>query len=65
MQGRHALRPLLLPAFFYAGQVQAVVDTGRLDTAQSTILTELRSLLVWLGCETRILSELQAELILA
>ncbi|GIL42943.1 hypothetical protein Vafri_767, partial [Volvox africanus] len=27
-QGRHALRPILLPAFFYAGVVQAFVDTG-------------------------------------
>ena len=64
-QGRHALRPLLLPPFFYAGQVQAVVDAGRLSTAQATILTELRSLLVWLGCETRLLAESQAEAILA
>ncbi|GLC51113.1 hypothetical protein PLESTB_000467200 [Pleodorina starrii] len=71
-QGRHALRPILLPAFFYAGQVQAVVDTGRLGPgdggsgggATTTILTELRSLLMWLACELGIMSEVQAEVVL-
>ncbi|GLI69025.1 hypothetical protein VaNZ11_013564, partial [Volvox africanus] len=70
-QGRHALRPILLPAFFYAGVVQAFVDTGRLtsgggggDGATTTILTELRSLVVWLSCELRLLSEVQAEVVM-
>ncbi|PNH09351.1 putative callose synthase 6 [Tetrabaena socialis] len=64
-QGRHALRPVLLPAFFYAGQVQAFVDTGRLDSgAQGTILTELRSLLLWLGCELGWLAEADAGVVI-
>lgn len=59
-QTRHTLRPLLLPPFFYAGVVEAAVDTGRLSPglgpaaaagptnsgATTTIFTELRSLLV-------------------
>ncbi|KAG2442546.1 hypothetical protein HXX76_002632 [Chlamydomonas incerta] len=76
---RHTLRPLLLPAFFYAGVVEAAVDAGRLSPglgpaaaagpassgATTTIFTELRSLLVWLGCELGVLSEVQAEVLLS
>lgn len=30
----YGLRPILLPTFFYAGQIRKVVDTGRVSTAQ-------------------------------
>ncbi|GIL42994.1 hypothetical protein Vafri_806, partial [Volvox africanus] len=58
------LRPFLLPAFFYAGQVQRVVDTGSASPAQQLVLGELRSLLVWLGCQLRLLDGQQAAALL-
>ena len=30
----HGLRPILLPTFFFAGQIRKVIDTGRVNTAQ-------------------------------
>lgn len=44
------VRPLLLPAFFYAGQAQLVVDSGVASAAQRLVLVELRGLAAWLGC---------------
>ncbi len=59
------LRPFLLPAFFYAGQVQRVVDTGSASPSQQLVLSELRSLLVWLGCQLRLLDGPQAAALLS
>ncbi|EFJ51969.1 hypothetical protein VOLCADRAFT_87013 [Volvox carteri f. nagariensis] len=58
------LRPFLLPAFFYSGQIQRVVDTGAASPSQQLVLAELRSLLVWLGCQLRLLDGPQAAALL-
>ncbi|GLC72072.1 hypothetical protein PLESTF_001201000 [Pleodorina starrii] len=58
------LRPFLLPAFFYAGEVQRVVDTGSASASQQLVLEELRSLLVWMGCQLRLLDGNQAAALL-
>ncbi|GLI62082.1 hypothetical protein VaNZ11_004642 [Volvox africanus] len=64
MGGRgHGLRPILLPTFFYAGQVRKVVDTGQVSTAQIMVLNELRVLVVWLGCQVGLLSGKHAHVI--
>lgn len=52
----HGLRPILLPTFFYAGQIRKVVDTGSVSTAQVMVLNELRMLCVWMGCQIGLLS---------
>ncbi|KAG1659988.1 hypothetical protein FOA52_009662 [Chlamydomonas sp. UWO 241] len=52
----HGLRPILLPTFFYAGQIRKVVDTGTVSTAQVMVLNELRMLCVWMGCQIGLLS---------
>ncbi|KAJ9527498.1 hypothetical protein QJQ45_025772 [Haematococcus lacustris] len=49
------VRPILMPAFFFAGQMQRVVDTGLVDTAQGLVLGEARRLLVWLGAHLGLL----------
>ncbi|GLC38942.1 hypothetical protein PLESTB_000464000 [Pleodorina starrii] len=59
------LRPFLLPAFFYAGQIQRVVDGGSATPSQQLVLGELRSLLVWLGCQLRLLEGPTAAALLA
>ncbi|GIL75226.1 hypothetical protein Vretimale_7896 [Volvox reticuliferus] len=59
----HGLRPILLPTFFYAGQVRKVVDTGQVSTAQIMVLNELRVLVVWLGCQVGLLSGKHAHVI--
>ncbi|KAG2500666.1 hypothetical protein HYH03_001432 [Edaphochlamys debaryana] len=59
----HGLRPILLPTFFYAGQVRKVVDTGQVSTAQVMVLNELRVLVVWLGCQVGLLSGKHAHVI--
>ncbi|KAG2442515.1 hypothetical protein HXX76_002601 [Chlamydomonas incerta] len=58
------LRPILLPAFFYAGQVQRAVDSGAASPAQALVLGELRSALVWLGCQLRLLDGRTAAVLL-
>lgn len=59
----HGLRPILLPTFFYAGQIRMVVDTGQVSTAQVMVLSELRMLCVWLGCQIGLLSGKHAHVI--
>ncbi|KAJ9526929.1 hypothetical protein QJQ45_025369 [Haematococcus lacustris] len=59
----YGLRPILLPTFFYAGQVRKVVDTGMVTTAQIMVLSELRVLCVWLGCQIGLLSGKHAHVI--
>ncbi|PNH12435.1 1,3-beta-glucan synthase component FKS1, partial [Tetrabaena socialis] len=63
--GAKPLRPILLPAFFYAGQLQRVVDTGAASPSQLLVLCELRSLLVWFGCQLQLVDGAQAEALLA
>eukprot|EP00798_Chlamydomonas_sp_ICE-L_P008246 gene8246-1515_t len=58
------LRPILLPTFFYAGQIRKVVDTGFTEPAQIMVLSELRVLLVWLGCQLGFMSGKHAHVIL-
>ncbi|GAX79705.1 hypothetical protein CEUSTIGMA_g7146.t1 [Chlamydomonas eustigma] len=50
------IRPVLLPLFWTAGQVQRVIDTGMLDTQQSLVVTEIKRLLLYLGSETGLLT---------
>uniref|UniRef100_A0A6S8NKA7 1,3-beta-glucan synthase n=1 Tax=Dunaliella tertiolecta TaxID=3047 RepID=A0A6S8NKA7_DUNTE len=57
------LRPILLPTFFYAGQIRKVVDTGKVTTPQIMVLNELRVLCVWLGCNVGLLSGKHAHVI--
>ncbi|KAG2499845.1 hypothetical protein HYH03_002136 [Edaphochlamys debaryana] len=59
------LRPILLPAFFYAGQLQRAVDTGAASPQQQMVVGELRALLVWLGCQLRLFDGAQAAALLA
>lgn len=59
----HGLRPILLPTFFYAGQIRKVVDKGQVSTAQVMVLNELRVLCVWLGCQVGLLSGKHAHVI--
>ncbi|KXZ43170.1 hypothetical protein GPECTOR_99g805 [Gonium pectorale] len=58
------LRPILLPTFFFAGQIRKVVDTGRVTTAQVMVLTEFRVLATWLGCQLGIMSGKHAHVIM-
>ena len=39
---RHLVSPIVLPAFFYAGQVQRVVDSGSVCGAQEVVLEQVR-----------------------
>lgn len=59
----HGLRPILLPTFFYAGQIRKVVDTGQVSVPQVMVLTELRMLCVWMGCQIGLLSGKHAHVI--
>jgi 1,3-beta-glucan synthase len=59
----YGLRPILLPTFFYAGQVRKVVDTGTVATAQIMVLNELRMLCTWVGCQIGLLSGKHAHVI--
>lgn len=58
------VRPLLLPAFFYAGQVQLAAETASANASQRLVLSELRSLLVWLGCTLGCVTPHAAQVIL-
>lgn len=44
-------------------QVRKVVDTGSVTTAQIMVLSELRVLCVWLGCQIGLLSGKHAHVI--
>ncbi|GAX79706.1 hypothetical protein CEUSTIGMA_g7147.t1 [Chlamydomonas eustigma] len=59
------VRPVLLPSFWTAGQLEKVVDTGLVDSHQALVLSELSCLLVYLGCELGVLSNSFSEAILA
>eukprot|EP00198_Chlamydomonas_reinhardtii_P003824 XP_001693160.1 glycosyl transferase [Chlamydomonas reinhardtii] len=69
----HGLRPILLPTFFFAGQIRKVIDTGRVNTAQVCtherrnwvmVLTEFRVLVTWLSCQLGIMSGKHAHVIM-
>ncbi|GIL51750.1 hypothetical protein Vafri_7680 [Volvox africanus] len=60
----YGLRPILLPTFFFAGQIRKVVDTGRVNTAQVMVLTEFRVLITWLACQLGIMSGKHAHVIM-
>ncbi|KAG2442264.1 hypothetical protein HXX76_002351 [Chlamydomonas incerta] len=60
----HGLRPILLPTFFFAGQIRKVIDTGRVNTAQVMVLTEFRVLVTWLSCQLGIMSGKHAHVIM-
>ncbi|KAG1671277.1 hypothetical protein FOA52_010848 [Chlamydomonas sp. UWO 241] len=51
------VRPILLPLFWTAGQVQKVVDSGLVDARQTLVLSEMRCLLVFLGLTIRVLPQ--------
>ena len=51
------IRPILLPSFWTAGQLQRIVDGGSVSTVQqSLVLSEVRCLFVFLGCQLGLLS---------
>ncbi|KAG1671275.1 hypothetical protein FOA52_010846 [Chlamydomonas sp. UWO 241] len=51
------VRPILLPLFWTAGQVQKVVDSGLVDLQQALVLAEMRCLLVYLGSALGVLPD--------
>lgn len=59
----HLVGPVVLPAFFFAGQVQRVVDTGRLTGVQGAILEQLRNLALLLAVNLDLLNEQQANVL--
>lgn len=50
------MRPIMLPIFFYGGQVVRAIESPGDDPSQGVILSEIRSLLVYILAQTNIIS---------
>ena len=50
------MRPIMLPVFFYGGQVVRALESPGDDPSQGVVLSEIRSLLVYFLAEMRIVS---------
>ena len=53
------MKPIMLPVFFYGGQVIRAIESPGDDPTQGVVLSEIRSLLVYLLAQTGIISESQ------
>ena len=54
------MRPIMLPVFFYGGQVARALEAPSSDPTQAVVLTEIRALLVYLMAQTGIATPAQA-----
>jgi hypothetical protein len=50
------MKPIMLPVFFYGGQVVRAIESPGDDPTQGVILSEIRSLLVYILAQTNIIS---------
>lgn len=54
------MRPIMLPVFFYGGQVARALEAPGNDPTQHVVLSEIRALLVYLLVQTGIINSAQA-----
>lgn len=57
------MRPIMLPVFFYGGQVVRALESPGDDPTQGVVLSEIRSLLVYLLAEMGIISREQVKVL--
>lgn len=55
------MRPIMLPVFFYGGQITRALESPGGDPTQGAVLSELRSLLVFILAQTGIITSEQAD----
>ena len=53
------MRPIILPVFFYGGQVAQAIESPSDDPAQELALSEIRALMVWMLYQLEIINEEQ------
>ncbi|KAK9815749.1 hypothetical protein WJX72_008855 [[Myrmecia] bisecta] len=58
------MRPILLPIFFYAGQIVRACEVPGIGASQTTALLELRALFTWLLLQIGAISRPQSHIIL-
>ena len=54
------MRPIMLPVFFYGGQVARALEAPGNDPTQAVVLSEIRALLVYILVQTGIINSAQA-----
>lgn len=59
------MRPIMLPVFFYGGQVSRALEAPGTDPTQSVVLSEIRALLVYILVQSGIISTEQASVFAA
>ena len=55
------MRPIMLPVFFYGGQITRALESPGNDPTQGAVLSELRALMVYILAQTGIVSPDQAD----
>lgn len=54
------MRPIMLPIFFYGGQVTRALESPGDDPTQSVVLAEIKALVIYILAQTNIVTEEQA-----
>ena len=59
------MKPIMMPIFFYGGQVVRAIESPGDDPTQGVILSEIRSLLIYILAQTKMLSPEQVKIFCA